>query len=212
MELGCFSYDIVYRPGVQNAGADTFTRVYCSSISVESLRDLHNALCHPGVTRLMHFIRSKNLSYSLDEVKDVCVKCITCSRCKPRFFRPPRGTLIKSTQPFERINLDFKGPLPSTSRNRYILTIVDEFSRFPFVYPCPDVSTSTVIKCLTNLFSLYGMPAYVHSDRGASFMSQELKQYLSELGVFFLLFYYIFDEGQIFIQKGSWAVEYVSHS
>ena len=45
------------------------------------------------------------------------------------------------------------------------------------------MSTPTVIKCLTTLFSLFGMPAYVHSDRGASFMSQELREFLSSKGV-----------------------------
>ena len=61
--------------------------------------------------------------------------------------------------------------------------VVDEYSRFPFVFLCPDVSTNTVVKCLTLLFSLVGMPAYVHSDRGASFMSRELHKFLSSKGV-----------------------------
>lgn len=62
--------------------------------------------------------------------------------------------------------------------NNHFLMVVDEYSRFPFVFPCPDVSINTVIKCLTSLFSLVGMPAYVHSDRGASFMSRELREFL----------------------------------
>jgi hypothetical protein len=49
---------------------------------------------------------------------------------------------------------------------------VDEYSRFPFV-----------IKCLDQIFTLYGMPSYIHSDRGASFFSQELKEYLSRRGI-----------------------------
>ena len=61
--------------------------------------------------------------------------------------------------------------------------VVDEYSRFPFVFPCPDVFTNTVIKCLTSLFSLVGIPAYLHSDRGASFMSRELREFLSSKGV-----------------------------
>ena len=51
------------------------------------------------------------------------------------------------------------------------------------MFPCSDISTSTVIKCLTTLFSLFGMPAFVHSDRGASFMSHELQAFLREKGV-----------------------------
>lgn len=67
--------------------------------------------------------------------------------------------------------------------NKYFGMVVDEYSRFPFVFPRPDVSTNTVIKCLTSLFLLVGMPAYVHSDRGASFMSRELSKFLSSKGV-----------------------------
>ena len=60
---------------------------------------------------------------------------------------------------------------------------MDEYSGFPFAYPCEDVSTMTVIKCLNDRFSIFGMSGYVHSDRGASFMSQELKQYLHTKGI-----------------------------
>ena len=99
------------------------------------------------------------------------------------FYKPPASHLIKATQPFERLNLDFKGPLPTSDRNSYILTVVDEFSRFPFAFPCSDVSTATVIGCLNQLFAIFGMPAYVHSDRGASFMSKELGDYLTSKGI-----------------------------
>ena len=83
----------------------------------------------------------------------------------------------------ERLGIDFKGPLPSATRNPYMLTIVDEYSRFPFVFPCPNMHTKTVIKCLEVVFSLCGMPSFIHSDRGTSFMSQELKMYLSQKGI-----------------------------
>lgn len=45
------------------------------------------------------------------------------------------------------------------------------------------MQTSTVIKCLELLFSMTGMPDYIHSDRGRSFISQELKEYLLGKGV-----------------------------
>lgn len=67
--------------------------------------------------------------------------------------------------------------------NKYFLNIVGKYSRFPFVFPCYDVSTTTVIKCLTSLFALFGMPAYVHSDREALFMSHELGASLGPKGI-----------------------------
>jgi transposase InsO family protein len=182
LELACYSFDIVYRPGKSNVAPDTLSRATCATTS-DSLYNLHESLCHPGVTRLYHFARSKNLPYSLEEIRRITRACKVCNECKPQFHRPEQVHLIKATKPFERLNVDFKGLLPTTDKNRYFLNVVDEFSRFPFVFPCPDMTTITVIKCLTTLFSLFGMPAYIHSDRGATFMSEELRTFLIGKGV-----------------------------
>ena len=102
---------------------------------------------------------------------------------KPRYFRPPEETLVKATRPFEHLSIDFKGPLPTISKNKYILTVVDEYSRFPFAYPCKEQTTEVIIACLNNLFSTFGMPEYVHSDRGAAFMSEQFKKYLVDKNI-----------------------------
>jgi len=104
--------------------------------------------------------------------------CHACSECKPQYYQPEPMHFTKATQPFERLNIDFKGPLPNTNQNRFMLTICDEYSRFPFAYFCRDVSANTVVMHLSELFSIFGMPAYIHSDRGSAFMSCELKQFL----------------------------------
>ena len=174
----------MYRPGKDNHVADTLSRNYCATVfGTEKLNELHISLCHPGVARLTHFVRTKNLPFSVDDVKRVTSNCSVCAELKPQFFHSFSGCLIEATQPFERLSIDFKGPLPSHSRNKYLLTIIDEYSRFPFAFPCSDVASSTVISCLCQLFSIFGMPAYIHSDRGASFMSTELRQFLLEKGV-----------------------------
>ena len=61
--------------------------------------------------------------------------------------------------------------------------MLDEFSRFSFVFACRDISTPTLIQCLSQLLCLFGPPLCVHSDQNTSFMSKELKQYLSDRGV-----------------------------
>ncbi|GFX76955.1 hypothetical protein TNCV_2258181 [Trichonephila clavipes] len=129
-----------------------------------------------------HWVRSKNLPFSLEDIKKVTNSCLKCNELKPRFVKNV-GTLVKATAPFERLNLDFKGPLPSVSRNHYILTIADEFYRFPFAIPCSDISAKTVILHLKNIFSIFGMPSFIHSDRGSSFMSHELKSFLTSQGI-----------------------------
>ena len=186
VDLSCFEYDIQYRPGSLNVTADCLSRVDCASSynsNLDKLKELHDGLCHPGISRMGHYVRSKNLPYSISDVKSVVAQCRTCAVIKPRFYKPNNPPLIKATQPFERLSIDFKGPLPSVTNNKYILTIVDEFSRFTFAYPSKDMTAATVIQHLSNLFSVFGLASYIHSDNGPSLICNELRDFLMKVGI-----------------------------
>ena len=99
LELACYSFDIIYRPGKENAAADTLSRVKPavrdhqplnvggSITSLTDLQALHCNLCHPGITRMTHWVRSKNLPYSVDYIRKITAPCPTYAALKPRFFR-----------------------------------------------------------------------------------------------------------------------------
>ena len=148
-----------------------------------SLRQIHEDMCHPGIVRLNHLVRTKNLPFSLADVKRVVSECSICARVKPRFVSPQNPPLIEATKPFDRLSIDFKGPLPSNSRNVYLLIIIDEYSRFPFAYPCPNMESSTIIRCLSDLFSTFGTAGFIHSDNGPSLISAELRKYFLDNGI-----------------------------
>jgi len=88
IELGMFQYDVIHRPGHENVAPDALSRVSCSIMNAQhgSLHHLHEALGHPGVTRFWHFIRSKNLNFSLDEVRQFCTNCSVCCKLKPHYY------------------------------------------------------------------------------------------------------------------------------
>ena len=117
------------------------------------------------------------MPFSIDQVKKVTADCGDCARIKPKFIRPLNPPLIEATKPLDRISIDFKGPLPSSTKNKYMLVIIDEYSRFPFVYACPNMESSTIIRCLSNLFSMFGTVGYVHYDNGPSLKSSELRKF-----------------------------------
>ena len=99
MELASFSYVIRYGPGKRNGGPDKLTLAFSSSISsLRTLEELHNQLCHPGITRFLHFVRTKDLLFSTTEVKQVISRCKVCAEFKPIFTQSNRGTLIRATQ------------------------------------------------------------------------------------------------------------------
>ena len=182
VELAEFKFDINYRPGILNVAADTLSR--CSSIfDNNSLKLLHSRLSHPGVTRMTHYCRQKNLPYSIHDVREMTSKCDICRELKPKFFQPGQGTLITSTRPWQRLSIDFVGPMISTTNNKYLLVVIDEYSRFPFGFPCSDISAQTVIKHLAYLFCLFGTPSTIHSDRGTQFESHEMKTFLLNNGI-----------------------------
>jgi hypothetical protein len=110
IQLSSYSYDIVYCPGHNNFVDDALLRSCCSmTINGPSLRELHESLCHPGITRMYHFIKSKNLPFSIDDVKKNISLCQVCAELKPKFYVSKFNLpLIKSTQPFERLSIDFK--------------------------------------------------------------------------------------------------------
>ena len=149
LELSCYSFDTVYRKVHDNVVPDTFSRVYCASLNSDSLKSLHESLCHPGMTRMAAFVRSRILPLSVKDIRSMIKKCAICQQCKRSFYKPVDSHLVKATKLFERIHIDFKRPLPSATKNIYMLTVVDEYPRFPFVYPCATVDTNTVKSCLS---------------------------------------------------------------
>ena len=64
LDLAPFKYTIEYRPGSRNPAPDALTRAFCASLTTQSkLVDIHRSLCHPGVTRLLHFVRQRSLPF-----------------------------------------------------------------------------------------------------------------------------------------------------
>ena len=79
-----------------------------------------------------------------------------CGEIKTKFRKPPIASLIKAPQTIERLSLDLKVPLPSRGKYIYVLTIVDEYSRYPFAFPCSNIDSKVVINCLSQIFTLFG--------------------------------------------------------
>ena len=136
---------------------------------------------HLGVSRTT----SRLLDYfywpSLRKITaDYICRCLTCEK-----FKPPKENTraelqpIKTTAVFELLEIDFIGPLPETTNgNKYILSVVDHFSKYAAAYATSKQDSKTVIDCLTKLFSEFGVPSKILSDQGRSFVSKEFQDFL----------------------------------
>ena len=83
LELGYISYDVEYRPGKDNVASVSFTRAFLDTMPSNDREEIHVGLCHSGVTRMLHFLKSKNRLYSTEEVKEMCSECGSCAELKP---------------------------------------------------------------------------------------------------------------------------------
>ena len=88
-EFSKFDFDIIYRSGKLNEAPDALSRALCASIYGTTLQQIYVALCHPGITRLHHFERVKNVPYSIDNVRKIVHDCSVYCELKLRFYRPP---------------------------------------------------------------------------------------------------------------------------
>jgi len=74
---------------------------------------VHKSLYHPDDSRMFHWIKNKNVPFLIEDIKKLTSSCNVCASVKSRFYKKQEGHLIKATSPFERLNIDFKGPIPS---------------------------------------------------------------------------------------------------
>ena len=88
LELASFSYTVKYRPGKDNVAPNSFIRAFIASMSTSNLSEIHNGLGHPGVTLMLHFVRSKNMPFSTEDVEKTCSTYKICAELKPQLYRP----------------------------------------------------------------------------------------------------------------------------
>ena len=123
-----------------------------AAINQFQLCEIHDSLFHPGLNPVTHSLKTKNIAVSVDEVHKMIWSNKTCANWKPCFPKTKNHNLVKATQPFERISIDFKGLLVSVTKNKYILAINDEYSKYPIAITYSKISTDTFIKNLSSIF------------------------------------------------------------
>ena len=113
----------------------------------------------------------------------------SCSKCQARKLpkQKPRAALRLAPvgAPFERIAMDILGPLPLTHNgNRYVLVIMDYFTKWAEAYALPNQQAETIANVLvTEFICRYGIPLQIHSDQGTNFESNLFHHLCSLLGI-----------------------------
>nr|GFA05137.1 reverse transcriptase domain-containing protein [Tanacetum cinerariifolium] len=79
--------------------------------------------------------------------------------------------------------IDFMGPFPSSRGNKYILVAIDYLSKWVEAKALPTNDARVVCKFLKNLFSRFGTPRAIISDRGMHFCNDQFAKVMLKFGV-----------------------------
>lgn len=146
---------------------------------------VHN-LSHPGANASVEMLRKRYVWPALRrDVRKWARTCVPCQRSKiNRHTHSPPAQLPPVNRRFEHVHLDIVGPLPPSNGQRYLVTLIDRFSRWPEAIPIGDVSAESVAYAVLNgWISRFGTPATITTDRGSQFASALFRALTSLLGV-----------------------------
>lgn len=154
----------------------------------EVLKELHDGPTggHLGIQKTLSKVRQRFFWYGLR--KYVTQWCMACDVCASRKGPQKKAKLALKQYnvgaPLERMGIDIMGPLPrSTNGNKYILTIVDYFTKWIAALPLRNQEATTVANKLVEKFvSIFGVPKQIHSDQGTNFQSKVFREVCEILG------------------------------
>jgi transposase InsO family protein len=141
-----------------------------------TIMQCHTNTGHWGAKRTHHMVGLQFWwSNMKEDVATVLRTCVECSRIKASFSSPPAQLQPLTIEGlFYRWSVDLCGPFPISKRgNRYVMVMIDSFSKQVEVEALPDkTAATTAYAFVKNVLCRYGACAEVVTDQGAEFLEE----------------------------------------
>nr|GFB97737.1 putative ribonuclease H-like domain-containing protein [Tanacetum cinerariifolium] len=148
----------------------------------------HQRLSHLNFDTINHLARN-DLVAGLSKFKYQKEHlCPSCEQGKSKRASHPLKPVPNSRQRLHLLHMDLCGPMRIASINgkRYILVIVDDYSRYTWVHflRSKDEAPTVIITFLKRIMVLLQSPVIIiRTDNGTEFKNQVLKVYFDSVGI-----------------------------
>ena len=199
-QLEDYDFKVLHRSGKNQGHVDALSRLHKDAVNLleadkttlrtpeetkEILQQLHEG-GHFGLKKTLKLFRRRFIGVQektlCREVFSDCLGCQPGSDYKPRDV--PKGR-IESTSPWDVLSIDIMGPFVAGQKGkRYILSIIDCFSRYLILVPLHDHTATTVSRALyERVIGYFGCPRKILLDRGTEFTGYIWTELMELLGV-----------------------------
>ena len=166
---------------------DTYRLIIAKRDTDRLIAAYHDKLGHLGQTKCIAVIKQRFYWVDLeDNVRKYISSCAFCSYSKDGNKRLKANVIpIKSSRPFDILCADICGPFNRTSRgNRYVLGMIDHFSKNVVLVPLKSTDASTVSNAIFRHWLIkYGMPKTLLTDNAMYFNSTTTTQLAQLCGI-----------------------------
>jgi hypothetical protein len=146
-----------------------------TTLKHEILLNYHDSLLtgHGGFDRTFHLIRLKYYwTRMYNEIREYVKSCQQCQQNKKSAQNPAPLNPLPCLGIFKRVHVDLFGPLPQVDGYKYVLLIVDAFSKWTEAFPVKTLKGEEIAKIFYREYMCrWGAPYSLLSDRGTNFLS-----------------------------------------
>jgi hypothetical protein len=202
LDIQAYNMVVEHIQGVDNIPADCFSRLIPKSepyinhdLNImfnkdqeDIIREFHgHKPGHFGVSKTVNLMLQAGINYSgmRDHVYQYIRSCPCCQKMsyiKPIIHTSPYVT--STTEPMQRLNIDTIGPMPPDEHgNKYIIVIIDTFSRYVTLHAGKDTTGDEAARALHTHICTYGVPTSILTDNGSQFINQIISRMTELYGI-----------------------------